>query len=101
MSCITLTLLLVQQPAMQAPLPIIDMHLHAHSLEDYGGGMPVCTNEQGVVFPGMDPRTPITLERTLKAGSGPITPPSSDQAVTEESLTLLRRYNIFAVTTGG
>ena len=36
--------------------PIIDMHLHAHSLADYGGGMPGCTNRGPLEFPPVDPR---------------------------------------------
>ena len=49
-------------------LPIIDMHLHAH----YAGR--VCRWWIGLqptirksVFPGVDPRQPITLDRTISA----------------------------------
>jgi hypothetical protein len=43
-------------------LPIIDMHLHAHTLSMYGTPPPaVCTNDQGIVFPGWDPRQPLRL----------------------------------------
>jgi predicted TIM-barrel fold metal-dependent hydrolase len=80
-------------------LPIIDMHLHAHRLSDYGGGMPVCTNEHGVSFPGVDPTKPITLDLLIECPS-PLPPASSDAEVMQQSLAMLRRYNIWAVTTG-
>ena len=51
--------------AQRARPPIIDMHLHAHVLADYGGGMPVCTNVGPIEFPGLDPRAPITVAREL------------------------------------
>jgi uncharacterized protein len=42
------------------PPPVIDMHLHAHTLSMYGAPPPaVCTNDQDIVFPGLDPRKPI------------------------------------------
>ena len=31
-------------------LPIIDMHLHAHSLSQYGGGMSNCANDQEIMW---------------------------------------------------
>lgn len=85
--------------AGQTPLPIIDMHLHAHTLADYGGGVPVCTNDQDISFPGVDPREPITIGKLLRCAS-PLSPPSSDQEIRDQSLAMLRKYNIWAVTTG-
>jgi predicted TIM-barrel fold metal-dependent hydrolase len=82
--------------------PIIDMHLHAHRLADYGGGMPVCANDQRITFHGMDPREPVT-PRTysrLKSCAAPLPASASDEANQRETLALLERYNIVAVTTG-
>ena len=45
--------------AQERPLPIIDMHLHASSLDDFGGGVPVCTNDQKI----MESTAPHTLHR--------------------------------------
>ena len=36
------------QPSAARP-PIIDMHLHPHSLSQYGGGMSHCANDQEIV----------------------------------------------------
>ena len=102
MKPLTLTLLLFIAPLLvsaQKRLPIIDMHLHAHKLDEYGGGGAVCTNDQKMVFPGVDPRQPITLDRAVSCPS-PMKAAASDEAVMRESLALLERYNIWAVTSG-
>jgi predicted TIM-barrel fold metal-dependent hydrolase len=79
--------------------PIIDMHLHAHPLSDYGGGGSVCTNDQKIEFPGLDPRQPITIEKAMTCPS-PIAASATDEAVMTESLAALKRHNIWAVTSG-
>ncbi|HKH90449.1 MAG TPA: amidohydrolase family protein [Gemmatimonadaceae bacterium] len=88
--------------AAQERLPIIDMHLHAHRLADYGGGMPICANDQEITFQGMDPRKPITPATFSQMKSCPLPIPAaaSDGANQREILALLARYNIVAVTTG-
>jgi predicted TIM-barrel fold metal-dependent hydrolase len=86
--------------ALAAPrAPVIDMHLHAHALADYGGGGSVCTNDQKIVFPGVDPALPITLDRVLSCAK-PMPAAASDDAVMTESLAALERFNIVAVTSG-
>jgi hypothetical protein len=77
--------------------PIIDMHLHAHTLEDYGGGGRVCTNDEPIEFPGVDPREPITIEAVMRCAH-PREAAKSDEAIMRESLAELERFNIFAVT---
>ena len=79
--------------------PIIDMHLHAHSLSQYGGGMPNCANDQEIVYPGADPREPFSLGR-LKTCASPMPAAATDELLMKESLAALERHNIFAVTTG-
>jgi uncharacterized protein len=98
---LTLALLLACTGATAAPVPapIIDMHLHAHTLADYGGGGAVCTNDQSIEFPGVDPRKPITIERALSCPH-PVQSPSTDAGVREGSLAELRRRNIWAVASG-
>ncbi len=87
-------------PAQGPGRPIIDVHLHAHTLADYGGGLAVCTSDQPIEFPPVDPRKPITLASTLTSCATPLQPAASDAAVRSETLALLERYNIRAVTTG-
>ncbi|MEJ0088020.1 MAG: amidohydrolase family protein [Pseudomonadota bacterium] len=81
------------------PAPIIDMHLHAHTLEDYGGGGRVCTSNEPIEWPGVDPRQPITIDAVMQCAH-PVESASSDDAVMRESLAALERRNIFAVTSG-
>jgi predicted TIM-barrel fold metal-dependent hydrolase len=103
MKLLILVLPLLHMPstasAEQALLPIIDMHLHASSLDDFGGGVPNCTNDQKIVFPGWDPKEPIASQK-LKSCPSPIPAAASDEALKEESLELLERHNIWAVTSG-
>ena len=80
--------------------PIIDMHLHAHALADYGGGLPVCAGGQEMWFPGVDPQTAMTLDAVAARCASPTPPAASDEAVMRESIAMLRRFNIWAVTTG-
>jgi uncharacterized protein len=80
-------------------LPIIDMHLHAHTLADYGGGGRVCTNDEPIEFPGVDPGKPITIDVVMRCAH-PREAARSDDAVMRESLAALDRFNIYAVTSG-
>ena len=75
------------------------MNLKAHSLSQYGGGMPNCTNNQEIVYPGTDPSEPMIFAR-LKNCPSPIPPATNDESLMRESLATLERHNIFAVTTG-
>ena len=103
MMMLALSLLLFVLPlethAQRQPLPIIDMHLHASSLDDFGGGMPVCTNDQKIVLRGWDPKEPIAREK-LKHCPSKMPAAATDEALMRETLALLERHNIFAVTTG-
>ncbi|MGH7695020.1 MAG: amidohydrolase family protein [Gemmatimonadaceae bacterium] len=86
----------------QSRPPIIDMHLHAHRLADYGGGRPVCTSNRDITFFGVDPRDGITGEgvRKAKQCASLVPAAASDEANLREALASLRRHNIYAVTTG-
>jgi hypothetical protein len=83
----------------QDRLPIIDMHLHAMGVSSFGGPMSVCTNEQNVHFPGLDPREPMTVERASVCDS-PLLSASTDAELITETIEILDHYNIFAVTAG-
>lgn len=91
--------LILCAPAAFAAPPIIDMHLHAHTLDDYGGGARVCVNTEPIEFPGVDPRQPITIEAVV-ACAHPLANAASDEAVMRDSLAALERHNIYAVTSG-
>lgn len=86
-------------PSSSAP-PIIDMHLHAHTLSMYGTPPPaVCTNDQDILFPGLNPREPVSPQG-VKSCSRPLAAPGSDEEVLKATLERLGRYNTRAVTSG-
>ncbi|HEX8360806.1 MAG TPA: amidohydrolase family protein [Longimicrobium sp.] len=83
--------------------PVIDMHIHAHSLADYGGGMPVCGNQGEMEFPGIDPKEGISFARELVVcpASSKIQPAANDDALMRESIAMFAHHNIvMAVATG-
>lgn len=88
-----------REQSPSSPLPIIDMNLKAHSLSQYGGGMPNCANNQESLYSAADPREPMTFGR-LKSCRSPIPPAANDESLMTESLATLERRNIFAVSTG-
>jgi predicted TIM-barrel fold metal-dependent hydrolase len=101
MRYLTLTVILFMTPlqvSAQDRLPIIDVHLHANSF-DVGKGARICTNEQKLVFSGWDPKEPIAFEKLMRCASLLQSAPTNE-AVMRESLALLERYNIWAVTSG-
>jgi predicted TIM-barrel fold metal-dependent hydrolase len=83
----------------QDRLPIIDMHLHATSVTDFGGPMSVCTNEGEILYPDLDPRIPMTVDRAAVCDS-PQMSSQTDAELLSETAEMLRRYNIFAVADG-
>lgn len=88
--------------AAQVHPPIIDMHLHAHTLTMYGTPPPtICTNDQEVSYPAVDPHDsrPLKYEQ-LKSCRTRQSAPSTDQELQRATLEILQRYNIRAVTTG-
>jgi uncharacterized protein len=99
MRTVAILLALTAACANARPPAIIDMHLHAHGIADYGGGARVCMNDAPMEFPGIDPRHPITIEAVMVCAR-PQEPAASDHAVMRESLEALTRYNIHAVTSG-
>jgi len=85
--------------SVQEHHPIIDVHLHAHTLSEFGTPpLTVCTN-QDVIYPGLDPREPLTITRAMACASR-LAAPETDEALMLETLAMLERYNILAVTSG-
>ena len=82
--------------------PIIDMHLHAHTLSMYGTPPPtICTNDQEISYPAVDPREsrPPKYEQ-LKSCRTRQSAPGTDEELRRAMLEMLQRYNIRAVATG-
>ena len=86
--------------SVQGREPIIDMHLHAHTLSMYGTPPPaICTNDQELFYPGLDPREPVTFARVFSCRA-PLRAPETDEKLLQAMLEMLERYNIRAVATG-
>lgn len=85
------------------PLPTIDMHLHA-SAANANGPPPVAVCAPFPEMPVLDPRDGwmTTFGAWLKNPpcSNPIWSPKTDEEVMEQSIAILKRRNIFAVTSG-
>ncbi len=85
--------------AAALPPMIFDMHLHAHTLAEYGGGPAVCMNDEPIEWPGLAAGQAATIENVSRCAH-PVAAAASDEAVMRESIALLERYNIKAVTSG-
>jgi len=81
------------------PLPIIDMHLHAETLGEFGGGGPVCVNRGRILFYGWDPTQPLTPD-ALGHCETTVMSSATDEAVMRETIEVLERRNIRGVTFG-
>jgi hypothetical protein len=52
---------LPQQPPPPQRPPIIDMHLHALNVADFGPSPAACSDNRGIVWNGWDPAKPFSL----------------------------------------
>jgi hypothetical protein len=59
----------------------------------------ICTNDQDIIFPGLDPKLPIT-PKAIKLCANPTKAPATDDELMRAIIAMLERYNIRAVTTG-
>lgn len=83
------------------------MHLHAETLREFVGdiqdgnvGPPrVCAGNQSIIFPGLDPRQPLTIEKAQDCETRLVAPPT-DEELLRQTFEMLERYNIWAVTSG-
>lgn len=81
--------------------PIIDMHIHAELLSEFGGPTTtVCTGDQKVVFPAIDPLLPFKPRDIMKCEQ-PIRAAATDEALLTETLAMFKRFNIRRAVTAG
>jgi hypothetical protein len=85
-----LTVLIVPQAATAQHAeryrgPIIDMHLHAHTVASYGPEpIPICTADEPVVYLGLDPSRPMTLDRVAAPCTRPVWSSATDEDLLRE-----------------
>jgi uncharacterized protein len=89
--------------AAQKPLPIIDMHLHSISV-DANGPVPTGIGRGNPGYPDFDPEKPwmqTFLDWMANPnGENPIVSPISNNELREKNLEILKRRNIYGVTSG-
>lgn len=90
-----LSLLTVSCHAQQS-LPVIDMHLHASSPEEFGGPQTVCTNRDEVQFPSVDPREEATVQMTAVCANPLMSSRDGDENARRTG-EMMERYNIYGV----
>lgn len=102
MSLVFLAVALANQtPSAATPPPIIDMHMHAWSLQEFGGDPPPgCMGARGVDMHGVDPGKPFdfSAQATCKVM---VPAPKTDQALLDDTLAQMRRFNIVAAAISG
>jgi predicted TIM-barrel fold metal-dependent hydrolase len=90
--------------AKQEHAPIIDMHLHAYKVADFGVGLgpspASCPTNEDKVWYGWDPRTPLKLGKLGSCATTKLPAPNTDDELMRQTLAMLERYNIQAVTSG-
>lgn len=91
--------------AQSRPEPIIDVHLHADPVASYGPPGRLFCMEQLRHTPPHDPATGSVLEAMLAHSKepgcdNPMRAAESDQALMEQTLSVLRRRNILAIVGG-
>jgi predicted TIM-barrel fold metal-dependent hydrolase len=87
--------------AAGSPAPVIDMHMHAWSLAEFGSEPPeACAGRDGIDMHGIDPGKPFDFKaqgscnHMLKA-------PATDAALLSETLKMMDRYNIVSGVISG
>jgi predicted TIM-barrel fold metal-dependent hydrolase len=84
-----------------SPAPIIDMHMHAWSLSEFGGQPPPgCIGARGIDMHGIDPGKPFDFmaQATCKVM---VAAPKTDQALLDETIKEMRRFNIVSGVIAG
>lgn len=84
-----------------APPPVIDMHMHAWTLQAFGGNPPPgCIGARGIDMHGVDPAKPFDFmaQATCKVM---VDAPRSDDALLNDTLKEMRRFNIVSGVLAG
>ena len=81
--------------------PIIDMHMHAYALSEFGPEPPkACAGADGATINGYDPATPFTFEE-LGTCKTMLAAPATDEALLAETIATMKRHNIVAGVISG
>lgn len=84
----------------QKHLPIIDMHLHAFSMDDIPPGTPACPGDQNVLIPTIDPGKELDFSEFIQCDN-PIFAAKDDTDLRDGTIAALRKHNVRRAMTEG
>lgn len=84
----------------QKTLPIIDMHLHAFSMDEIPPGTPACPGDQNVLIPTIDPKEVLDFSKFLTC-ENPIFAAKDDADLRDGTIAALRKHNVRRAMTEG
>lgn len=88
------SLLAAPAAAQKSGEPVIDMHMHAWSLTEFGGEIPeACIGADGIDMHGIDPAKPFDF-KAQAACNHMVKAPPTDEAVLAETLRMMNRFHI-------
>ena len=96
-----LSALALQNAIPSVAPPIIDMHMHAWSLEEFGGSPPPgCMGARGIDMHGIDPAKPFDFmsQSTCKVT---VEAPKTDKALLDDTIAQMQRFNIVSGVISG
>lgn len=95
------TLLAGAASAQEAGKPIIDMHMHAWSLSEFGGELPqVCAGPDGIDMHGVDAGKPFDFRAQMSC-TRMLKSPASDSELLRRTLAEMQRFRIVAGVISG
>lgn len=86
--------------AQDADGPVIDMHAHAYSV-GFVAGANICPGDSGTHAPTVDPLDEFDPAIELSRCDNPIVASATDEALMNESIATMRRFNIRRAITSG
>ncbi|MCE3004287.1 MAG: amidohydrolase [Xanthomonadaceae bacterium] len=98
--CLLASMLLPVCAQAQAPLPVIEMHLHAFRMDEVPPGAPICPGRLGALVPTLDPKEAFD-PGMLGECATPLRAARSDADLRDKSIAALRQHNVRLAMTEG
>jgi hypothetical protein len=101
LSVLVLPIALSGQSPTQKSQPIIDVHIHAFNIADFGPGPAVCSENRGIVWNAWDQRAPFDLGKVGVCPAVSWPAPKDDASLLRETLAAFSRFNVVSAVTSG
>lgn len=89
------------QQRAETAQPVIDMHIHAENIADFGPGPAVCSDNRGIAWNAWDQRSAFDLGKVGVCGSTMWPAPKDDASLLRETLAAFRTHHIVSAVTAG